>query len=156
MPDIVGPHNNRQVFTPVILLPVDRFEDSLDPEFLSKPASLQVLTALIDTGATGTCITESAARKLGLEPSGIVPVQGVGGTSYHNSYIFKVGFVDLRKNELGFESPQFHLVDREINGVEFDCGNEDFEVLLGMDVLSIGSLTVDGRGKSFRFSYEDR
>ncbi len=153
MPDIVGLHNSRQVFTPVVLLPAERFEDSLDPQFLSRPANLHVLNALIDTGATGTCITASAARKLGLEASGIVPVQGVGGASFHNAYVFKVGFVDLRKNELGIVSgPQFHLVDREISGVEFDCGSADFEVLLGMDVLSLGTLTVVGSGK-FKFSF---
>jgi hypothetical protein len=121
-------------------------------KFLSQPANMQVLTVLIYTGASGTCITASAARKLGLEPSGIVPVQGVGGASFHNAYIFKVGFVDLRKNELGSISDPNFISLKEINGVEFDCGSADFEVLLGMDVLSIGTLTVAGRG-TFKFTF---
>lgn len=153
MPDIVGPHNGSQVFTPVVLLPVDRF-DKGSSDLLSLPARFRGLTALIDTGAQGTCITANAARMLDLNPSGIVPIQGVGGTSFHNVYIFKLGFVDLRQNELGDLDPTFHLVDREIQGAEFDCGpSASFDVLLGMDVLSIGTLTVSNNG-NFRFSFK--
>lgn len=152
MPDIVGPHNGSQVFTPVILLPVERF-DRISSDLLSLPLKFQILSALIDTGAQGTCLTANAARKLDLDPSGIVPIQGVGGTSFHNVYIFKVGFVDLRKDELGNEVPTFHLVEREIEGAEFDCGPmADFDVLLGMDVLSIGTLTVSNN-RNFRFTF---
>lgn len=113
---------------------------------------MQVLRALIDTGADVTSITEKAAQKLGLEPSGVVPIQGVGGVSFHPSYIFKIGFVDLRQDELGYQNPRFELLDEEIEGPEFDCGDADFDVLLGMDVLSIGTLTVSNKG-TFRFSY---
>lgn len=153
MPDIVGPHNSSQVFVSVILLPVERFEDTLDPQWLARSPKLQVLRALIDTGAQVTSITSNAARKLQLEPSGIVGIQGFGGPNFHKSYIFKIGFVDLQQNELGYQHPQFHLLDKEIEGPEFDCGvDADFDVLLGMDVLSIGTLTISHLG-SFKFSF---
>lgn len=153
MPDIVGQHNSSQVFVSVVLLPVDRFEDTLDPQRLSRAPNLQVLRALIDTGAQVTSITSKAARKLKLEPSGLVGIQGVGGPSYHHSYIFKLGFVDIRQSELGYQSPTFHLLDKEIEGPEFDCGvDADFDVLLGMDVLSIGTLTISSNGR-FKFTY---
>lgn len=152
MPDIVGSHNCRQVFTPVILLPVERFEDQLDPGWLSKPASMQVATALIDTGAEGTSITARGAKKLKLEPAGTMGVQGFGGPKQHNYYIFKVGLVDLRREESGFQSPQFHLIDEEITGAEFDNGDADFDILLGMDILSRGTLTVSCTG-NFKFSF---
>jgi hypothetical protein len=114
---------------------------------------MQVLRALVDTGAQVTSITEKAAQKLSLEPSGIVGIQGVGGPSYHNSYIFKLGFVDLQQSELGYHRPHFHLLDREIEGPEFDCGvDAEFDVLLGMDVLSIGTLTISNTG-AFKFSF---
>ena len=113
---------------------------------------MQVLNALIDTGAGVTSITRKAALKLKLEPSGIMGVQGFGGPNYHNFYIFKIGFVDLQKDELGYQTPQFHLLDKEIEGPEFDCGDADFDVLLGMDILSIGTLTVAHTG-NFKFSY---
>jgi Aspartyl protease len=153
MPDIVGSHNGSQVFCNLVLLPVERFQESLDPQRLSKAANMQVVKALIDTGAQGTSITPSAAHRLGLTAAGAFPVQGVGGRRLHNYYLFKVGFVDLRENEFGGKDPQFHVVDREIEGAEFDCGPDaDFDVLLGMDLLSIGTLTVTNTGK-FRFSF---
>lgn len=152
MPDIVGRHNGRQVFTPVILLPVEDFASTISPQRLSTFPNIQVLRALIDTGATGTSITEAAARKLQLEPSGVVGVQGFGGADYHPSYIFKLGFVDLREDELGRSNPRFDLFDEEIEGPQFDCGLADFDVLLGMDVLSRGTLTVSKLG-TFKFTY---
>ena len=153
MPDIVGSHNGSQVFVPVVLLPIDRFEDTLSPQWISKPATMQVLKALIDTGAQGTSITPNAANKLDLEPTGMIRVQGVGGAKLHYKYIFKVGFVDLQRNEIGFESPRFHIVDKEIEGADFDCGiDADFDILLGMDVLSIGTLTISNTG-NFKFSF---
>lgn len=153
MPDIVGTHNCSQVFVPVVLLPVERFEDTLNPQWLSKPSAMQVLSALIDTGAQGTCITPSAAGKLGLEPTGMMRIHGVGGSKLHYKYLFKIGFVDLQRNEMGFESPKFHVVDREIDGADFDCGPDaEFDVLLGMDLLSIGTLTIANTG-NFKFSF---
>jgi Aspartyl protease len=153
MPDIVGSHNCSQVFCSVVLLPVERFEDTLDPQRLSKAANLQVLKALIDTGAQGTSITPHAAQALHLEPTGMFRVHGVGGSKMHNCYLFKVGFVDLQESEFGHQNPQFHMVDKEIEGADFDCGPDaDFDVLLGMDVLSIGTLTVSSNGK-YRFSF---
>jgi hypothetical protein len=153
MPDIVGQHNCSQVFCSVVLLPVERFEDTLDPQRLSKFPNLQVLKALIDTGAQGTSITFQAAEKLNLEPIGMIRVHGFSGPKDHNCYLFKVGFVDLQESEFGAQKPVFHIVDKEIRGAEFDCGpDSDFDVLLGMDVLSIGTLTVSHAGK-FKFSF---
>ena len=153
MPDIVGSHNGSQVFCSVVLLPVDRSQDLPDPQRLSRFPNFQVLKALIDTGAQGTSLTWQAAQKLALEPTGIIRVHGFGGAKDHNCYLFKVGFVDLRETEFGLQSPMFHMVDREIEGAEFDCGPDaNFDVLLGMDVLSIGTLTVSNTGK-FKFSF---
>jgi hypothetical protein len=136
-----------------VLLPIERFEDTLDPQYLARTPNLQVLKALIDTGAQGTSITLQAAEKLKLEPTGMIRVHGFGGPKDHNCYLFKVGFVDLQQSELGYQTPAFHIVDTEIRGAEFDCGPDaDFDVLLGMDVLSIGTLTVSHLGM-FRFSF---
>jgi hypothetical protein len=131
MPDIVGAHDCSQVFVPVVLIPVESFEDTLDPQWLAKPANMQVLKALIDTGAQGTCITANAAEKLKLEPSGMIRIHGVGGSKLHHAYLFKIGFVDLQQTELGYQQPLFHVIDKEIQGAEFDCGPEaEFDVLL--------------------------
>lgn len=152
MPDIVGSHNGSQVFVSVVLLPVDRFVVP-DPFRLSRPGGMQVVKALIDTGAQNTSITPAAAERLGLQPIGSVRVHGVGGSKLHLTHLFKIGLVDLQRNEFGFESPHVHMIDREITGAEFDCGPEaSFDVLLGMDLLSIGTLTITNTGR-FRFSF---
>lgn len=153
MPDIVGPHNGSQVFAPVVLLPIERIGGAPDPQSLARPGGLKVFSALVDTGAQNTSITPLAARQLGLEPVGSVRVHGVGGSKLHFTYLFRIGFVDLRRDEMGFESPRFHMLDREFEGAEFDCGPEaNFDVLLGMDILSMGTLTIAREGR-FRFSY---
>ena len=153
MPDIVGPHNGSQVFCSVVLLPVESYEAQTDPQRLSRFPNLQVLKALIDTGAQGTSITAQAASRLSLEPTGIIRIHGFGGAKDHNCYLFKVGFVDLQQTEIGFQSPMFYMVEKEIQGAEFDCGPDaDFDVLLGMDVLSIGTLTV-ANTRRFKFSF---
>lgn len=152
MPDIVGRHNGIQVFTPVVLLPIETFEDTLDPQRLTKVSNLQVLRALIDTGADVTSITDNAVRLLRLEPSGVLGVQGFGGANYHTSYIFKLGFVDIQEDELGYQNPHFDLFDEEIEGPVFDCGGAAFDVLLGMDILSKGTLTISHKG-TFKFTY---
>jgi hypothetical protein len=134
-------------------LPVETFESALDPQRLSRFPNLQVLKALIDTGAQGTSITLQAAEKLGLEPTGIIRVHGFGGPKDHLCYLFKVGFVDLQQTEIGSLAPMFYMVDREIEGAEFDCGPDGgFDVLLGMDVLSLGTLTVAHTG-NYKFSF---
>ena len=154
MPDIVGSHNCSQVFLQVVLISLGDMSGPIGSDRLSSPLRHHVLTALVDTGAQGTCITANAARKLGLEPAGLIGIQGVGGSNFHNCYYFKIGLVDLRQDELGQHNPHFHVLDREIRGAEFDCGPDAaFDVLLGMDVLSAGTLTISNKG-NFRFSIE--
>ena len=47
---------------------------------------------------------------------------------------------------------QVHFLQKTIQGCEFHAGSAAFEVVLGMDVLSIGSLVVQGNG-TFSFSF---
>ena len=82
-----------------------------------------------------------------------MPLQGISGPCYQPYYIFKLGFVDLQMNAQGFQQPMIHMLDKELNGPEFDCGvDADFDVLLGMDVLSIGTLTITHTGQ-FKFTF---
>jgi hypothetical protein len=47
---------------------------------------------------------------------------------------------------------QLHLINIPIQGAEFDAGQGGFDVLLGMDVISTGSLKVEGDG-SFSWAW---
>lgn len=150
MPDIVGSHNGSQVLLKVAVLPVD--DDSYDPDRFSRVPKFHVLDALVDTGAQGTCITRRAAQRLGLTPIGFVPVQGVSGIQYHNNYLFQIGFADIQQDEIGFAKSEMHIFPQPIEGAEFDSGNADFDILLGMNVISIGDLTITKSGR-FKFSF---
>jgi hypothetical protein len=115
---------------------------------------LQTFTALIDTGATATCISPRAANSVGLRPLGKVRVRGAAGIQYHNYYAFHVGFPSPQHAPPGQHAAVrtyvFHLL---IQGSELAIGPvAGFDVLLGMDVIGSGSLAVEGIG-TFSFSF---
>jgi hypothetical protein len=118
--------------------------------------------ALIDTGATTTGITTALAAQLQMQPVGKMPIQGVGGVQHRNSHLFQVGFPfaippgaappNLPPPAPGHLPVQLHVLDKVIQGCQFQGGSAQFQVLLGMDVISTGSLVVQGNG-TFSFSF---
>jgi hypothetical protein len=113
--------------------------------------------ALIDTGATTTCLSHKAIETLGLQPVGKVQVHGVAGIAEHNSYLFKIGFPfmfapniplppDLPPPQPGELPSTLHTLEVVLQGSEFDATNANFDILLGMDVISTGCLVVSGNG----------
>jgi hypothetical protein len=89
---------------------------------------------------------------MGLAAIGQVPIQGVSGVKYHNNYLFYIGFrvqsAPIAPANAG--GPQqfqeeLHMIPAPIQGAEFDAGGR-FDVLLGMDVITSGSLTVGANG----------
>ena len=75
---------------------------------------------------------------------------GVSGLSYHNNYLFRVGFA-FGIPATG-ERADLHVFHPLVEGAELNVESENFDVLLGMDVISSGSLKIDGDG-SFSFSF---
>jgi hypothetical protein len=155
MPCIWGQHNGSQLFCSVVILP-----PNLGAVPQSNPVAVQ---ALIDTGATTTGITVALAAQLQMQPVGIVQIHGVAGVQNHNTHLFLVGFpfafppgVVLPPDHpppLPGQLPvQLHILQKVIQGCEFQGGNAPFQVLLGMDVISVGSLVVQGNG-TFSFSF---
>jgi hypothetical protein len=115
--------------------------------------NLHIFSALLDTGAQSTCITRSAAERVGLMPIGKVPIRGVSGLQYHNNYLFKVGFAFGTVAEThGVHDPKVHVFAKPIEGAELNFSSSKFDVLLGMDIISMGSLKIDGDG-SFSFCF---
>jgi hypothetical protein len=159
MPVAWGRHDRRRIFLNVAIL------NAADAAIVQRGGHVlktQMFKALVDTGATGTCITKAAAEKIGLAPIGKVEVQGVSGTKEHNNYLFYVGFttpmpgapiaIAPSAQELQVQV-QVHMVNVPIQGAEFDAGAQGgFDVLLGMDVISTGSLKIEGDG-TFSWSW---
>jgi len=145
-------------------LPVDAAADMAStPEGASYNGPIISARALIDAGATTTCISTRLAQKLKIQPIGKVPIQGVSRASYHNSYLFMVAFpfplppgsaapVSLPAPKQNEVQAKIHILQIVIHGVEFDPGNAGFDVLLGMDVIRTGTLVVQGDG-NFSFSF---
>jgi hypothetical protein len=118
-----------------------------------------IFKALVDTGAEVTMISPDVASKVGLTPIGQIPIQGVGHTmTYHNAYLFHVAFVVPVVN-MGQPLPagggadsMIFMQPNPIYGGEITSSGDHFDVLLGMDVISTGSLAVEGNG-TFSFSF---
>lgn len=142
MPVLTLRHNGRQLFMPVSILP-----PSPQPT-----GNFPLFKALIDTGATVTCISEQVASVVGLRPHGRTTVAGVAGLSTHNSYIFRLGFSADRPDNQSLPAVEaMYLLKLDILGAQIETTG-DYDVLLGMDVLSTGQLVVNGSG-TFSFAF---
>jgi hypothetical protein len=162
MPCIWGIHSGvGQLFCVTAILP--HTVAGVHGSVLPVPGGAAVgVTALIDTGATGTCISQRHAQRLNLQPVGKATVHGVSGPANHNTYAFKIGFPfamlpgtpmpqGMPPPPPGAHATQLHVLERVIVGSEFH-GAPHFDILLGMDVISTGSLVVLGNG-TFGFSF---
>ena len=150
MPCIWGTHNKSQVFIPVAILPVP--PGATAPQ-TPPTGSLFAFNALIDTGAQSTCISPQVAAAVGLQPLGKTQIFGVSGVQFHNYYMFFVGF-PLGQYTPGTQQFQgrLHVFNNAIQGAELAIGQGGFDVLLGMDVIGMGSLAVEGSG-TYSFSF---
>jgi hypothetical protein len=164
MPCLWLKHDNRQLVCAVIILPMASIlEVVAAPERGVYRGPMIAANALVNTGATTTCISSKLANSLNIQPIGKVRLQGVAQVNFHNSYLFLIGFpfapasgvaetrrvLPLGRGEV---PSQLHVLQSVIRGCEFDPGNATFDVLLGMDVIRTGTLVVQGDG-SFSFSF---
>jgi hypothetical protein len=104
-----------------------------------------MFSALLDTGASVTCISKNVVQNLGLQPSGKTQMSGSTGANTVDQYAFVVGFMfGAQQTAAGTYSGQLnaHLVQ----GCEFVHHGFGFDVLIGRDILCKGSftLTFDG------------
>lgn len=104
----------------------------------------QIVTfpALVDTGASSTCIAPTIVQALGLRPSGKRPMVSATHVTPVNVY-----FVDL---VMPFGKAAFHVADLQV--MEFvQAGSGPYQMLLGRDVICQGVLTLGFDGH-FSFS----
>ena len=146
MPCIWGEHDGNQVFVDVKILSL---EDAVHHQAGTGEKSSHSFKALVDTGASLTCLTKNVVGAVGLEPVGKIPISGVSGQTFHHAYLFHVAFTVQAE---GRDIAKTHLVGSAVQGAEFIAPRGDFDVLLGMDILSVGSLAVEGNG-TYSFSF---
>jgi len=89
--------------------------------------------AIWDTGATGTAITKVVAQKLGLKPIGKVIAHGANGPYPANVYFVSIALPNK-------------IVIPQLRVTELEALTGDFEVLIGMDIISSGDLSISNFG----------
>lgn len=107
-------------------------------------------TALVDTGASRTCISQNVIDRVGLKSRGKISVGNVKRTEEHRTYIFYVGVWPENLEEC---PPAVFGIGNEIMGI--DGGDSRYyDVLLGMDIISQGTLQLNLNG-SFELGFPE-
>lgn len=96
--------------------------------------------ALWDTGATGTCISAAVINSLGLVHHGYQNIHTPTGQKTVRKF-----FVDvvLRNNVT--------ITDVEV--MESEIGNQGIDILIGMDIISLGDFSVSNFAGKTQFSF---
>jgi predicted aspartyl protease len=95
--------------------------------------------ALWDTGASGTVITPEVSKKLGLVPIDRVRVAGVNNVSMANVVQASIGL----PNQVMVEDVNVMICDLK----------QDFDLLIGMNIILLGDFSIsNGAGKTL-FSF---
>ncbi|MBO5336303.1 MAG: retropepsin-like domain-containing protein [Lachnospiraceae bacterium] len=93
-----------------------------------------------DTGATGTCISKELVKKLGIVPTGMIKVHTPSGIGLMNKYMINL----ILNNEVRISNVT--VMDSEI-------GNQGIDVLIGMDIITIGDFAVSNYEGRTQFSF---
>ena len=145
MPCISGNFGPAGVLLQVAILPAD--SDVAKATADRKGPDVTLFPALVDTGANCTCNTPTVVAAVGLSPIGKREMISASHVVSTNNYLFNLGLpTDLSQQPTGQVSGNLTLFEG-INGMEFSAGPAQFHVLLGMDVLRRGVLSIsfDGR-----------
>jgi hypothetical protein len=111
----------------------------------ASPSNVTMFAALVDTGASVTCISANVVQKLGLLPSGKTSMSGSTGAAAVDQYTFLVGFIfSAQQGPTGLVSGQVNV--HLVQGCEFTNHGFGFDVLIGRDILCKGSLHMSFDG----------
>ena len=119
---------------PTLLVDVG-FDPAFDPKSPKVPpkASVQQIMALVDTGATESCIDDQLALQLGLPIIDVVQIAGVGGKHKTNRYLAQIHVAPLAFTIYG-----------AFSGVNLAAGGQRHLVLIGRTFLSNFRMTYNG------------
>ena len=109
-----------------------------EAKLLPGPQNITRFTALWDTGATGTVITQKVIDALGLKPIGMTLASGVQGEHMTEVYLVSIGL----PNGVGFPKVK---VTKGILG--------HLDVLIGMDIITCGDFALTHHNGKTCFSF---
>jgi hypothetical protein len=124
--------------------------------FVAPPGSAaqsgEHLIGLLDTGCTRTCVTRSVAGRLGLLPVTKLLVASPTETQRRKAYEFQLGFYCERDSGPAWNAERtLFMLPKPVIGPDF-VDNPNFDVLIGMDLISQGRLVFE-RGGDFTFTF---
>lgn len=93
-----------------------------------------------DTGASGTCISEELVAHLGLVPTGKLKIKTPSGAMDANTYIIDILFPN-----------NVTISDVMVCGAKI--GDQGIQMLIGMDVITLGDLAVSNYNGKTVFSF---
>lgn len=87
------------------------------------------IKAIWDTGATGTSVTSSVVKRLGLVPTGSAYVNTAAGLTIQNTYTVNI--------TLSSGVTIFSVIVYEVPGLAGGC-----DALIGMDIITLGDMSI--------------
>ncbi len=104
--------------------------------------------ALVDIGASCTCIDPTIAKQLSLSPTGAASMlTAATGTSGQPCNRYDIALAVVMANQ------QFHSLAAVISAIEAPLAPHGFQLILGRDVLAFGTLLYDGKSQSFTLMF---
>lgn len=97
------------------------------------PKEDEFAVALVDTGATESCIDISLAQKLELPIVDKITISGAGGAKSHDVYMAQIHIPDLKFTQYG-----------KFAGVDLEGGGQVHKALLGRTFLQTTIMIYDG------------
>lgn len=127
----------------VISIGVHRF----DPENPIPSFSLAQYRALVDTGATRSCLTYDTVGQEKLQRHGKKLVKNVHNMNLHGLYLTNVGIFTTHRVEGNSLVPEssYYAFDEPVEVMDI-ANNERFDAILGMDILSKCPFDFDRSG----------
>ncbi|SRR5229473_2183330 len=107
--------------------------------------NITMFAALVDTGASVTCISANVVQQLGLQPAGKTSMSGSTGAQTVDQYAFLVGFI-FGAQQAPSGAISGHLNVNLVQGCEFTNHGFGFDVLIGRDILCKGNLNMSFDG----------
>lgn len=151
MPCAQLPHNNSKIFINIGILDA-ALNLATHPKLGANLPAPAMFKGLFDTGAEKTMISRKVVTQLKLKPVGKIAIQGVGqNIEYHDGHLFHVAFTQIVGPPIPIPVPpgahqvalMVHALPAPIHGGVLGFDPSDFDVLVGMDVISVGSFKVE-------------
>ena len=97
-------------------------------------------TALWDTGATNTCISEDVVRDLSMIPTGKKNMHTASEIKEFNTYLLDVVLTN-------------NVVVQDIEVCDSDIGKQGLGMLIGMDIILLGDFAISNYNNKTTFTF---